>query len=379
MLSLAIGFFVLFSCVCAQTTDYMSLPQIPGVDFVGFGYDARFDDARTALQIPLHSYSYTQQKVYTYPANPSVTYRVPDEIVVRTVALTEAESYLYSSLDELTNSWALDLGINFGQSSSQNTSAQTCVQNLQTNTTTCQTTDTTNKTSLFSVGTTFSYAQNTLESESVYIVTNSEKTQLFNVFLNTQPIRHEVKQYLTTLAASNLGDAAQTYFKFLERYGTHYVVSAVMGGRVMSTSNIQTTTTQSTTTVGANATVTQVSTQEAMNAATAMFSSSLNAEIDFSLQNANSQLESTSSSSWMLLGGDPSVVNLLDASTSAAAILQWKGTIYSNPVAVGYRLRSISTLIEDLNCRAAMEAAIAVYLSTYSTDGIISVVNTNTN
>ena len=243
-----------------------------------------------------------KKKTYTYPANPSVTYRVPDEIVVRTVALTDADSYLYSSLDELTTSWALQLGVTFGRSSSQNTSSQTCQENLQTNQTTCQTLDTTNKTSLFSVGTTFSYAQNTLQSESVYIVTNSETTQLFNVFLNTQPLRHEIKNYLTTLAGSSLETDAQTYFKFLERYGTHYVVSAVMGGKVMSTSNIQTTTTQSTNSVGANATLTQVSTQEAMNAATAMFSSSLNAQIDFSLQNANSQLESSSSSSWVLIG-----------------------------------------------------------------------------
>jgi hypothetical protein len=38
-----------------------------------------------------------------------------------------------------------------------------------------------------------------------------------------------------------------------------------------------------------------------------------------------------------IVGGDPSVVNLLDARTASDAILQWKGTITSNPVVVGYR------------------------------------------
>jgi len=211
----------------------------------------------------------------------------------------------------------------------------------------------------------------------VYIVENTEKTQLYNVFLDTQPIRHEVKNYLTQLGTAQFGTDPQRFFKFLERYGTHYVVSAVMGGKVHSTSNIRTQITTGSSTVGANVSVTQVSTQDAMNAATAKFSRTLNANVDFSLQNADSDLQSTSSSSWTLLGGDPSLVNLLDARTASDAILQWKGTITSNPVAVGYRLRSMATLFEDQILKQQMQTAIDLYLTT-NVDGIVSVLNADT-
>jgi len=357
------------------TADYLALDPIPGIDFVGFGYDSRFDEARTALQIPLHSYSFNQGKTYQYPADRTRTYRVPDQIAVRTIALTEAEAYLYNDLTELTNSWALQVGIDVGHSSSDNTSQQLCTTDNTQNTTTCNTLDTTNKTSMFAIGTNFAYAQNSFASNNIYIVDNSEKTQLFSIFLDIESIRHEVKLALTDLSTTDLGSNPQTYFQFLERYGTHYVVSAVMGGQVHSTSNVQTTTTTSGNSIGANVTLQDVSTQEAMNAASATFASTISSNVDFTLQNANSNIQSTSSSSWELLGGDPSVVNLLDARTAADAILTWKSTITSNPVAVGYRLRSMATLFEDLLVKQQMQAAIDIYLSTVSTDGIVSVTN----
>jgi len=370
---------VLIFGVCfsqSQSTDYLALDPIPGIDFVGFGYDARFDDPRTALQVPLHTYSFKNQKTYQYPADRTRTYRVPDEIVARTIALTEAEAYLYSSLEQLTTSWGLDIGIDYGSSSSTNTSQQYCTEDLSTNQTTCKTQDTTNQTSLFSIGTRFAYARNTFDSDEVYIVQNTEKTQLFSVFLDTQSIRPEVKSTLTALGQLDYQKSPQTFYKFLERYGTHYVVSAVLGGKVHSESNIQTKITGSGSSIGANVTVRDASTQEAMNAATAQFSRSLNAEIDFTLQNADQELQSTSSSSWMLLGGDPSLVNLLDARTASDAILTWKSTITQNPVSVGYRLRSISTLFEDQFLRKQMQDAISFYLTT-PTDGIIAIQNTD--
>jgi len=372
-----IVFALLAILVVANTqnsADYLALDAIPGIDFVGFGYDARFDEARTALQIPLHSYSFTKGKTYQYPADRTRTYRVPDEIVVRTIALTEAEAYLYRSLEELTTAWSLDIGIDFGRSSNTNTSQQLCTQDNSANTTTCNTLDTTNSSSLFSIGTKFAYAKNNFNSDELYVVENTEKTQLFSVFLDTQPIRHEVKQILTALGSTDFSKSPKTYFNFLERYGTHYVVSAVMGGKVHSSSNIKTKITMSSDSIGANVTVKSVSTQDAMNAATAKFSSTLNANVDFTLQNANQDLQSTSSSSWALLGGDPSLVNLLDARTASDAILTWKSSITMNPVAVGYRLRSMATLFEDQFLRKQMQAAIDIYLNT-NVDGIVSVTN----
>jgi len=354
---------------------------LPGIDFVGFGFDARFADAQDALQIPILDYSYTTNKTYAYPTDPSNVFLVPDQIFVRTVAYTEANAYLFDSYQQVVTQLATDSGVTTQQTSQQNLSQITCVNTFSqaNNKTTqnCTTTSNSTRQNMFSIGSEVNYLQQTFSRSEVFIIQNSEKTQLFNIYLDSSFIRHEVKVDLQALAETTFNANPQLYIRFLEKYGTHYVVSATMGGDVQ----LMTITDQSTGTSTATQTTTgttgtgALSKQQALAGATSSFSSQLTGTVGYGLSLTTKNVSYSSQSNWKLFGGNSNLVNLLDSRNSSLAILVWKQSITENPVAVKYRLREVSTLFDDPTLRKQLEFAVDLYL-TFDTSSIISVNNT---
>jgi len=347
------------------------LDPLPGLDFVGFGYDARFDTAQTALQVPIIDFSYSLGNIYSYPTARQYIYRVPDEIYIRNVAFTNADTYLYNSLTEYQTSLALETGIDTSTLISQTNTNSTCI--TTNSTTNCTVTGTATAGQLFSLGSTVGFVSESFNSQQSYLVENSETTQLFNIFLDSRYIRPDVKDDLRVLSNYLFNDNKILYFKFLEKYGTHYVVSATMGGQISMLSSIlesyvDLTDTSTSTLAGGQTNYSTISQADALNAANAAFASTLNTAVDFSFSNVNSDITMQTTSQWTLLGGNSSIVNLLDTTNSSLAILAWKQTITENPVAVGYRLREISTLFDDSLMREQLHLAVQVYLTVDTSD-----------
>jgi hypothetical protein len=305
-------------------------------------------------------------------------------VYVRTVAYTEADAYLLSTIDEVTTALSISLGFAFDKKETSNETKQLCATRKDENNetkTSCDTQSHDAKTKQFSIGAGVTYTRNTMNSDSTVVVENVEKTQLYNIFMDSNFIRQEVKDALTALSglkvSSNDPDdpnvKPQEFFQFIEKYGTHYIVSAVMGGQIKSTSHVRTIIDKSDNALGVGATVTYVNKQDALTAGKSNFETTVNAGASFSFDNKNTKIQSESTTNWYLIGGDSNSVNLLDTRNATDAILNWKKTIVKNPVPVAFRLREVGTLVPDFLLRAELSKAIDVYL-TYDTSDIINLV-----
>lgn len=362
--------------------EYALLDGLPGLDFVGFGFDARFDTADTGLQLPLFSFSYTKDKAYAYPTFRQLLYRVPDEVYVRNIAYTEATAYLYNTVDDYTTALSLDFGISYTEEESLSVANLSCVTtgNETESNTECEETGRNTNSKMFSGGATVNYLRNTFEEQEVYIVENDERTQLYHIFLDKRFIRPEVRQDLRDLSDVTMQtvEGTRMYFRFIEKYGTHYVTSASMGGDVKMTSTIAKSVSRVGDTFSAGVTFgnakSTVTTTEALDQANRNFQQQLSGSVQFGLENVDETINFQSTSQWRLLGGDSNLVNLLDSSDASTTIKTWKSTITMNPVPVAYRLRDISTLADDEELRDRIAAAVQLYLQ-YDTRDILRVEN----
>jgi hypothetical protein len=369
--------------------EYFNLDAIPGVDFVGFGYDARFQEPKNALTLPMLDFAYTKGKTYVYPTDPDTLLRVPDQLYVRTVAYTEADAYLYHSIDEVTMALQISLGFGFDKADVANDTKQSCITTRGAdgkNVTNCTTSSFSSQGKRLSIGVDAHYYRNTFENEEVVLVENTEKTQLYNIFLDSYFVRATVKDDIIALGDSKFsgkeGDPTvnpKLFIQFIEKWGTHYVVSAVMGGQVRATSLVKTNIDNTSNELGVSANVQHVSDSDALTAGGNAYHHNINIDASFNLDSSDRKTLTETTTNWFLIGGDSNSVNLLDASNSSTAILSWKKTIVKNPVPVGFRLREVGTLFSDFLLRAEMSSAIFAYLQFDTKDLIALTLDLATN
>jgi hypothetical protein len=279
---------------------------------------------------------------------------------------------------------AIALGFNIQDEKVSNDTAERCVTKKNAdgtnNSTSCESEGFDAKKDAFSIGANVAYNRDTFDNDEATLVENTEKTQLYNLFLDTQFIREDVKNDIVELGEFKFDGAAedetvdpQKFFNFIEKYGTHYIVSAVMGGQVRATSYIKTKIEETSNKLGISASVDYVSSQDALSAGKNAFLQTVNFDASFGFDNKDKKVAREATMNWFLIGGDSNSVNLLDTRNSSKAILKWKPTIVKNPVPVGFRLREIGTLFSDFLLRGEMSKAVSTYLTTEDTSDIISV------
>lgn len=146
-------------------------------------------------------------------------------------------------------------------------------------------------------------------------------------------MRQELKQAGQELSNVDIQSDPQKYFSFLERYGTHYVTSVTMGGKIQLITLISKNHSEAVSyinaTVSANFTteenatrppVQHVSQQEALTSSRGHFVGTLQAGVDFGYEQVRSVAEYSSTYYWKLYGGDTTALNLVDANSSSQSV-----------------------------------------------------------
>jgi len=215
---------------------------------------------------------------------------------------------------------------------------------------------------------------NAFQESQSHLVTNTETTRLYNVYLDPDAFlsfRDVFAADLATLNSSDVTVDAQPFFAFFDRWGTHYVESCSVGGQVSMEALVESSFDGNQFNLGISGNF-SISNAQAISAAKYQFQSNLAASIDFGYEKTTNDIQKTMTSTWDLVGGDQLGVNLLDAVDTADTIMQWKQSITRKPLPVDYKVKGIHTLIQDPTLRTQMGTALDVYLTT-PTDNIITI------
>jgi hypothetical protein len=238
---------------------YMDLPSIPGMDFVGFGYDVRYlDDTNQGLRLPLMQFTFSEKKTYRYPLYKDRMYRVPDELFVRTVGTATAENTQFSTIEEYRENWAAKLGFKYSRSSTEpvppenvNTTNQAGNEANAFNSSATPDLNNTNSrtegygdllpskykstsSGLFEVGVDFQFRKNMLKDSNPLqlSVHNTQTHQLYQLMVNKNKIRTHMQADINVLQEKQFATEPDAFRAFFEKYGTHYVQTAMLGGAI---------------------------------------------------------------------------------------------------------------------------------------------------
>jgi len=283
------------------------LPKIPGIDFLGWGYDATYRDQFYALKPSLFLYSYNNnpkgsEESYKYPTD-TIAYAVPDQVYVRAIGKTHAETDISDSTQ--MQRMRLDLKLNLAASTAQFSGSLAVgldiVQQSDTHFRICQ-----------------CWAQ----------------TELYQLYLGTRFLSADVQSDMTTLQHSGSFSASNQppYYLFLSTWGTHFVDSVSVGGALSQTTTFSN--------------VTSNNLLELTVALAGKFSSGSGTTVSGSLSldfsQAQVQIATQTTASADIYGGDAKFTDYLlksdDPASAAELYSSWKSTLMKNPIAIRFRL-----------------------------------------
>jgi hypothetical protein len=321
----------------------ISNPVIFGADLLGWGVDLRLGKPEEAIKVPIYQWTYLDGNNYIYPLEPKTTFRVPDEVFVRTVAEISATNRFFESSQDYVNNLLLTLGLSIDKAASNSSaSAPTNSSNFSL--------------SSFSGSVDVTYQTSQLSDNQHIAISNTLESGLWQLVVGPSlsprlKVQQDINDTINLATGSNADPNAYAYF--INLHGTHYIESVIVGGYLEMSSSIRKSST--------------VSNEEIAVNANAHFQntfglSSANANLALNITSTTSYFE-TESNNWMKsLGGDPELANFFSGSLKPnETFTLWQETLISNPAVIRYRLREISWLF-DRTLRSTVSQAVAQYL-----------------
>jgi len=326
--------------VLSQTPDWSYVPShwvIPGMDFLGSGFDARQFDTFHCLMPQFFMWSFNDnprgyENLYRYPLD-FVSYAVPDQVAVRTLSKTSTKAYTFDSTADQITQLYLQAGVtgNFPNISGQ---FQISYNNIKEGT------------------------------QDAHISQQLLTYELYQLYVAQRYTNPSLTNAIQQLDLTNFQNSPNLYYDFVNGWGTHYIDSITVGGSIS----------QSTKMTNVNSTqyqAIQVALQGKFTGSIGSIQGNLSLS-DTSLQTTiNEQLTSDAET----YGGAVDFTNFaisggVDYNAVAALFQSWKETIMANPIMVRYRLVETWTLLGTQESRYEMCLAIAQELGFNSVDQV---------
>jgi len=242
---------------------------------------------------------------YQYPTD-TVAYAVPDQVYVRAIGKTHAQTDISDSTQ--MNRMRLDLKLNLAASTSQFSGS-------------------------LAVG--LDIVQET--DQHTRICNCWAQTELYQLYLGTRFLTTDVQSDMATLqTAGAFGSSNQpSYYLFLSTWGTHFVDSVSVGGALSQTTVFQNAT-------SSNLLELTVALAGKFTSGSGSSATTISGSISLDFQQASTQIATQTTAVADIYGGDAKFNDYLlksDDPASAAELYEsWKSTLMKNPIAIRFRL-----------------------------------------
>jgi hypothetical protein len=327
-------------------------PAIFGLDLLGWGIDLRLGKPEEALRVPIFKkWTYIENSTYLYPLEPETPFHVPDEVYVRTVAEIYSTNYLFDQVDTYTEFLGLKLGLGIRKDAQNSTGSSGGSGNSSVPG------GSSLNLAAFSGDIEVSYQNSKLRQGTNVIVVNSLESGLWQLVAGPAlPIRDRVTFAIneTLELANGSPPDDEAYARWINRHGTHYIESVIVGGILQMSSSIRTS---------------ALSSKEKINVVANFQFQKLfgldQGNVNFDLNITNEATSFTrEANNWMkALGGDPELANFFSGTLKPnETFVMWQETLISNPAVIRYRLRETSWLFPR-QYRKVVSDAIKLYIT----------------
>jgi len=323
-------------------------PVIFGLDLLGWGVDLKLGKPEEAIKVPIYQWTYDDLNNYLYPLEPKTTFRVPDDVYVRTVAELYSTTKLFTSAQDWVNFLKLQLGLSIDASSNSSSSGGGGGGNSTLNTGSFSLAE-------FQGNVDVVYQTNQLSSQNHMLIYNSLESGLWQLVIGpTIGPRQQVIDKINEAVNLTLGGDTQAYARFINRIGTHYIESVIVGGKLELSSDVSTNTSLN---------------RDEINVAAGFEFKNLfgldkgNLTANLNVTNAHTTFQQTANNWMKALGGDPELANFFSGNLDPEDTFPlWQETLISNPAPIRYRLREISWLFDNFQ-RQPVSDAVTSYLN----------------
>jgi len=328
------------------------LPQgtIHGANMIGVGIDATLmgaTDIDMAIKSPLFPViASTSNATYSYPLKPSVYYKVPEYIFIRTATETFTEAKLFNTFDQYQTDLQLKASLSVDMKSSGTSGSSGGAESAFGKAM---------KFGAFKGSAEVAYVENHISTNTTNVANNLLVNAVWQLLLDSglqpQPL------ILSNMAAifwdSNPESRREKLYRFVSRYGTHYITSVLMGGMMEMNSIVDKRVT----------TDTNIITAALAASFENLFGFKVNGNASLAMDQQRSHVDTNTTRSISVKGGHPSTQNFFTENDDPIGTFQsWQASIIENPVPIRYKLREVSTLFEPFGLRVEAHTAVVDYI-----------------
>jgi hypothetical protein len=325
-------------------------PVIFGLDMLGWGVDLRASlPSEGSIKVPIYKWEFTEGSTYLYPLEPETTFSVPDEVFVRTVAEMQGTNYFFNTRDEYLTQLHIGIGLGIKASAKKNSEEGS-------NPTSGNQTGSLDSTDLgaFSGDVSVTYNKKNLATNEMLMIENTLESGLWQLVVGPAIFpRERISQKIQEIAEASGPEQYDAMLEFIDRHGTHFVDSVIVGGHLKMSSLTK---------KSQDLDATELAILANFGFKNMFGLDEGNLSLNITFVDKAEQFEQETTNQLDVLGGDPELANFFRGDLKPEeTFVNWSRTLIRNPAVIRTRCREISWLFGPL--RAEVSLAVEDYLA----------------